>query len=98
LICNPGNPTGLYSKEEIMQLAALVKKTWFVLISDEVYREFTYDGDIHYSVMNVPGLEEHAIMIDSVSKDTACAVQELDVLSLKTKKWWEQQWNLRKQD
>ena len=35
---------------------------------DEVYREFTYDGDIHYSVMNVPGLEEHAIMIDSVSK------------------------------
>jgi aspartate/methionine/tyrosine aminotransferase len=77
-----------------MQLAALVK-TWFVL-SDEVYREFTYDGDIHYSVMNVPGLEEHAIMIDSVSKDTACAVQELDVLSLKTK-WWPL-WNLRKQD
>jgi aspartate/methionine/tyrosine aminotransferase len=75
----------LYSKEEIMQLAALVKKHDLFLISDEVYREFTYDGDIHYSVMNVPGLEEHAIMIDSVSKDTACAVQELDVLSLKTK-------------
>jgi aspartate aminotransferase len=69
LICNPGNPTGyLYSKEEIMQLAALVKKHDLFLISDEVYREFTYDGDIHYSVMNVPGLEEHAIMIDSVSK------------------------------
>ena len=68
-ICNPGNPTGyLYSKEEIMQLAALVKKHDLFLISDEVYREFTYDGDIHYSVMNVPGLEEHAIMIDSVSK------------------------------
>ena len=69
LICNPGNPTGyLYSKEEIMQLAELVKKYDLFLISDEVYREFTYDGDIHYSVMNVPGLEEHAIMIDSVSK------------------------------
>ena len=69
LICNPGNPTGyLYSKEEIMQLAELVKKHDLFLISDEVYREFTYDGDIHYSVMNVPGLEEHAIMIDSVSK------------------------------
>jgi aspartate aminotransferase len=51
-----------------MQLAALVKKHDLFLISDEVYREFTYDGDIHYSVMNVPGLEEHAIMIDSVSK------------------------------
>ena len=69
LICNPGNPTGyLYSKEEIMQLADLVKKHDLFLISDEVYREFTYDGDIHYSVMNVPGLEEYAIMIDSVSK------------------------------
>ena len=69
LICNPGNPTGyLYSKEEIMKLAALVKKHDLFLIADEVYREFTYDGDIHYSVMNVPGLEEHAIMIDSVSK------------------------------
>jgi aspartate aminotransferase len=69
LICNPGNPTGyLYSKDEIMQLADLVKKHDLFLIADEVYREFTYDGDVHYSVMNIPGLEEHAIMIDSVSK------------------------------
>jgi aspartate aminotransferase len=69
LICNPGNPTGyLYSKEEMMQLADLVKKHDLFLIADEVYREFTYDGDIHYSVMNIPGLEENAIMIDSVSK------------------------------
>lgn len=69
LICNPGNPTGhLYSKEEILQLAALVKKHNLFLIADEVYREFTYDGDVHYSVMNLEGLEEHAIMIDSVSK------------------------------
>jgi aspartate aminotransferase len=69
LICNPGNPTGyLYSKEEIMQLAEIVKKHDLFLIADEVYREFIYDGEKHFSVMNVPGLEEHAIMIDSVSK------------------------------
>ncbi len=69
LICNPGNPTGyLYSKEEIMQLADLVKKYDLFLIADEVYREFTYDGGVHYSVMNVFGIEQNAIMIDSVSK------------------------------
>lgn len=69
LICNPGNPTGyLYTQEEIQQLAELVKKHDLFLIADEVYREFTYDGDKHYSVMNVPGIEQNAIMIDSVSK------------------------------
>ena len=69
LICNPGNPTGyLYSKEEILKLAEIVKKHDLFLIADEVYREFIYDGEKHFSVMNVPGLEEHAIMIDSVSK------------------------------
>ena len=69
LICNPGNPTGyLYTKEEMTQLAELVIKHDLFLIADEVYREFTYDGDVHYSVMNIPGLEENAIMIDSVSK------------------------------
>jgi aspartate aminotransferase len=69
LICNPGNPTGyLYSKEEIEQLAALVKKYDLFLIADEVYREFTYDGYVHYSIMNIPGIEQNAIMIDSVSK------------------------------
>ena len=69
LICNPGNPTGyLYTQEEIQQLSDLVKKHNLFLIADEVYREFTYDGDKHYSVMNVPGIEQNAIMIDSVSK------------------------------
>ncbi|WP_396164355.1 pyridoxal phosphate-dependent aminotransferase [Flavobacterium sp.] len=69
LICNPGNPTGyLYSKEEILKLAEIVKKHDLFLIADEVYREFIYDGEEHFSVMNVVGLEEHAIMIDSVSK------------------------------
>lgn len=69
LICNPGNPTGyLYSQEEILKLAEIVKKHDLFLIADEVYREFIYDGEKHFSVMNVAGLEEHAIMIDSVSK------------------------------
>lgn len=69
LICNPGNPTGyLYSKEELQQLADLVKKHDLFLIADEVYREFAYDGFTHHSVLNLEGLEEHAIMIDSVSK------------------------------
>ncbi|MDD7886696.1 pyridoxal phosphate-dependent aminotransferase [Flavivirga sp. 57AJ16] len=69
LICNPGNPTGyLYSKEEIQKLAAIVKKHDLFLIADEVYREFVYDGNTHYSVMQETGLEDHAIMIDSVSK------------------------------
>ncbi len=69
LICNPGNPTGyLYSKTEIKQLADLVKKHDLFLIADEVYREFVYDGNEFYSIMQEEGLEDYAIMIDSVSK------------------------------
>ena len=69
LICNPGNPTGyLYSKEEIQKLKHLVLKHDLFLIADEVYKEFTYDNNTHHSVMSEAGLEQHAIMIDSVSK------------------------------
>ena len=69
LICNPGNPTGyLYSKEEIEKLKQIVLKHDLFLIADEVYREFTYDGEKHNSVMALDGLDQHAIMIDSVSK------------------------------
>lgn len=69
LICNPGNPTGyLYSKEELEQLKELVLKHDLYLIADEVYREFAYDGAKHISVMSFEGLENHSIMIDSVSK------------------------------
>tara|TARA_B100000768_G_scaffold17572_1_gene16049 strand:+ start:3074 stop:4264 length:1191 start_codon:yes stop_codon:yes gene_type:complete len=69
LICNPNNPTGyLYSKEEIKKLVKIVKKYDLFLISDEVYREFTYDGDSHYSIMEESSIEQNAIMIDSVSK------------------------------
>lgn len=69
LICNPGNPTGyLYSKEEIKKLAAIVKKHDIFLIADEVYREFVYDNIDHQSVLSGFGLENHGIIIDSVSK------------------------------
>jgi len=69
LICNPGNPTGyLYSKHEIKKLAAIVKKHNLFLVADEVYREFTYDGKEHYSILQESGLDEHAIIVDSVSK------------------------------
>lgn len=69
LICNPGNPSGyLYKKEEIEQLADLVKKHNLFLIADEVYREFTYDGLTHNSILNEKKIEQNAIMVDSVSK------------------------------
>ncbi len=69
LICNPGNPTGyLYSKEEIKKLANIVKKHDLFLVADEVYREFVYDGDKHYSVLEDETLADYAIIIDSVSK------------------------------
>ncbi len=69
LICNPGNPTGyLYSKSELEQLRDLVLKYNLFLYADEVYREFMYEGAVPFSVMNLEGLDNHAIMIDSVSK------------------------------
>lgn len=69
LICNPGNPTGyLYTKEEIEKLKQIVLKHDLFLIADEVYREFTYDGVNHTSIMEMDDLENNAIVIDSVSK------------------------------
>jgi aspartate aminotransferase len=69
VICNPGNPTGyLYSKSELEQLRDIVKKHDLILFADEVYREFCYDGAIPFSVMNLEGIENNVIMIDSVSK------------------------------
>ncbi|HDP54618.1 MAG TPA: pyridoxal phosphate-dependent aminotransferase [Bacteroidetes bacterium] len=69
VICNPNNPTGyLYSKDELEQLAQLIKKHDLYLFSDEVYREFCYDGHSHFSTMNLKGLENNVILMDSVSK------------------------------
>ncbi len=69
IICNPNNPTGyLYSQQEIEKLGEIVKKHDLYLFSDEVYREFCYDGETHFSAMNLKGLEQHVVMLDSVSK------------------------------
>ena len=69
IICNPGNPTGyLYSRDEIKKLAKIVLKHNLFLVADEVYREFTYDGDEHYSILQEETLSENGIIIDSVSK------------------------------
>ena len=69
VICNPNNPTGaLYSKDELLKLAEIIKKYDLYLFSDEVYREFVYDGKEHFSVLNLEGLEENVILLDSVSK------------------------------
>ena len=69
LICNPGNPTGyLYSKEELQRLKEIVVKHNLFLFSDEVYREFIYDGNKHISVLSIDGLEDNAVVIDSTSK------------------------------
>ena len=68
-ICNPNNPTGyVYSEKELNDLATLVKKHDLFLIVDEVYREFIYDGAVHHSVLTISGLEEHAILVDLMSK------------------------------
>ncbi|MCK9270800.1 MAG: pyridoxal phosphate-dependent aminotransferase [Bacteroidales bacterium] len=69
LVCNPNNPTGyLYNQEELKTLGELALKHDLFLIADEVYREFCYDGREHHSVMNLPGLDQHTVLIDSVSK------------------------------
>jgi aspartate aminotransferase len=86
VICNPGNPTGyLYSKEELEQLRDLVKKHDLFLFSDEVYREFCYDGAVPFSVMNLEGIENNVIMIDSVSKRYSMCGARIGALISKNK-------------
>ena len=69
IICNPGNPTGyLYTQQELEELSNIVKKHDLFLFADEVYREFCYDGAVPFSTMNLSGLEQNVVMIDSVSK------------------------------
>ncbi len=69
LICNPGNPTGaLYGRHELETLRDIVKKHDLFLFSDEVYREFCYDGAQHISAMELDGIEQNVVLVDSVSK------------------------------
>ena len=69
LICNPNNPTGyLYTRREMEQIRDLVKKYNLFLFSDEVYREFIYTGSPYISACHLEGIEDHVVLIDSVSK------------------------------
>jgi aspartate aminotransferase len=77
MICNPGNPTGyLYTREELEALKTLVLKYDLFLLSDEVYREFCYDGKSYVSVMHLEGIENNVILLDSISKRySACGAR-----------------------
>ncbi len=88
MVCNPNNPTGyLYSKEELEVLKSIAIKHDLYLIADEVYREFTYDGKEHFSLMNLEGLEDHTILIDSVSKRYSACGFRIGVLISKNKEF-----------
>jgi aspartate aminotransferase len=77
LICNPNNPTGyLYSKEELVTLSKIIKKHDLFLLSDEVYREFCYDGNEHFSAMQLTDILHNVVLLDSVSKRySACGAR-----------------------
>jgi aspartate aminotransferase len=76
LICNPNNPTGyLYSEKEMQLLKNIVQKHGLYLFSDEAYREFCYDGE-HFSAMNLKGIEENVVLMDTISKRySACGAR-----------------------
>jgi aspartate aminotransferase len=77
IICTPNNPTGtVYTKEEVELIADIAKRYNIFVISDEVYREFLFDGKKHTSIFNIPDIEERAIVIDSISKRfSACGAR-----------------------
>jgi aspartate aminotransferase len=86
VICNPGNPTGyLYSQAELEQLRDIVKNHKLFLFADEVYREFCYDGAKPFSVLNLTGIENNVIMIDSVSKRYSMCGARIGALVTKNK-------------
>lgn len=86
MVCNPNNPTGcLYTEAEVRQLGEIAKKHSLFLLADEVYREFCYDGLKHYSVMALPGLEEHTVLLDSVSKRYSLCGARIGLLATRNK-------------
>ena len=86
MICNPGNPTGyLYSQAELNALRDIVKKHDLYLFADEVYREFCYDGKKHFSAMNLEGIENNVVLVDSVSKRYSMCGVRIGVLISKNK-------------
>lgn len=86
VICNPNNPTGyLYSESELKQLQKIIEKHDLYLYSDEVYREFCYDGHTHFSAMHLKGIENNVIMMDSVSKRYSMCGARIGALVTKNK-------------
>jgi aspartate aminotransferase len=86
LVCNPNNPTGyLYDEDELKVLRELALKHDLFLIADEVYREFCYDGRTHHSVMHLEGLDQHTVLIDSVSKRYSMCGVRIGVMISKNK-------------
>lgn len=86
MICNPGNPTGyLYTRAELEALRDLVKKYDLFLLSDEVYREFSYDGKEYVSVMHLEGIENNVILLDSISKRYSACGARIGALITKNK-------------
>ncbi len=77
VLCSPGNPTGaVFTREELEGVADIARRHGLFIIADEVYREFVYDGRKHVSILEIPGLEDHAIMVDSISKRySACGAR-----------------------
>ena len=87
VICNPGNPTGyLYSREELQQLAEIAKKHDIVIISDEVYREYVYDGEQQISMFEFPEVADNVIVIDSESKRYSMCGARIGCLITRSKK------------
>lgn len=86
IICNPSNPTGyLYSEAELQKLAEIANKHDLYIYSDEVYREFCYDGHTHFSAMNLKNIQQNVILIDSVSKRYSSCGTRIGALVTKNK-------------
>ena len=77
LICNPNNPTGtVYTREEVEMVAEIAKEHDLFVLSDEVYREFTFDGKEHTSILSIKDIEDKAVVLDSISKRfSACGAR-----------------------
>jgi aspartate aminotransferase len=86
LICNPSNPTGyLYTRAELETLKSIVIKHDLFLFSDEVYREFCYDGHEYVSVLHLDGLDQHVVLMDSISKRYSACGARIGALISKNK-------------
>jgi aspartate aminotransferase len=87
LICNPNNPTGtVYKKEELKKISQIAKRHNLFILSDEVYREFVYDSEKHYSMMDFPEIQDQVILLDSVSKRFSACGARIGCLASKNKK------------